>query len=64
METRNASSIPEATDLLEAIMICMKWRDVRTAGRSKIGSLVEKDVSFLVPTLRECGRSKQVSHAA
>ena len=52
------SSTPEATDLLETIMMSMKWQDVQTARRSKIGSPMEKDVSFLVPTLRECGKSK------
>ena len=42
----------------------MNWRDVWTARRSRIGSLVEKDISFLVPILRECGRSKQILYAA
>ena len=48
----------EAIDLLEAIIICMKWQDVQTTRHSKIGSLVKKDVSFLVSTLRKCGRNK------
>ena len=64
LETRKASLTPEATDLLKTIMMCMNWRDIWTAGRRRIGSLVEKDVSFLVSTLRKCERSKQVLHVA
>ena len=53
VETKNVSSSPEANNLLEAIMKCMNWQDTWTTGRSKFNSLVEKDVSFYFPTLKQ-----------
>ena len=36
----------------------INWQNIQTAGYGKIGSLVEKDINFLVPILREYRRKK------
>ena len=55
---KKASSTLEATNLLKAIMICINWQDIQIARRSRIGSLVKKNISFLVPILKEYRRNK------
>ena len=50
MEIKKASSTFEVTDLLKTIM--MNFQNIQIIKSSKIGSLVEKEVSFLIFTLR------------
>lgn len=52
VERRSVFSTPKIPNLLEAIIICMNWRDVLTTRRSRIGFLVEKNISFKLPTLK------------